>query len=143
MLLERYVPASGLTLPDGRFIPAGAAVGINPYVVHRNRGVWGNDAEVFRPERWLPGPDEDDGAYRRRLKAFNAADLTFGAGSHICIGRNFALMEVYKITATLVSRYDMELVDSERELEVTGSWFCRQKGLVCRLNTRERESQVE
>ncbi|KAI0174798.1 cytochrome P450 [Pestalotiopsis sp. NC0098] len=137
MLLERYVPASGLTLPDGRFIPAGAAVGINPYVVHRNRGVWGDDADVFRPERWLPGPDEDDEAYRQRLKAFNAADLTFGAGSHICIGRNFALMEVYKITATLMSRYDIELVDPERKLEVTGSWFCRQKGLVCRLNARD------
>ncbi|KAF7536624.1 hypothetical protein G7054_g4385 [Neopestalotiopsis clavispora] len=142
MLLERYVPESGLSLPDGRFVPAGTAVGINPYVVARNRGVWGDDADAFRPERWLqghlPGPaDEDDEAYGRRLKLFNAADLTFGGGSHICIGRNLALMEVYKITATLLSRYDIELVDPDREWEVTGSWFCRQKGLICHVNCRD------
>jgi cytochrome P450 len=36
MLLERYVPDGGLTLPDGGYVPAGTAVGLNPYVIGRN-----------------------------------------------------------------------------------------------------------
>lgn len=28
-------------------------VGINPWVAHANRSVYGEDADVFRPERWL------------------------------------------------------------------------------------------
>jgi cytochrome P450 len=28
-------------------------VGIKSWVAHRNREVFGNDANIFRPERWL------------------------------------------------------------------------------------------
>lgn len=142
MLLERYVPESGLTLPDGSFVAPGCAVGINPYVMGRNRSVYGEDADSFRPERWLrghaPAPaDETEEAYHERMRRFNASDLTFGGGSRVCIGRNLAQMEVYKIVATLVQHYEIELVDPAREWEVTGSWFPRQKGLECYLKMRK------
>ncbi|KAL6415740.1 benzoate 4-monooxygenase cytochrome p450 [Ilyonectria robusta] len=133
MLLERYVPDSGLKLPDGRYIPAGTAVGINPYVVGRNKGIWGDDADTYRPERWLQNEDETDIGYKERLRLYNASDLTFGGGSRICIGRNLAQLEVYKIVATLIRRYDISLVDADQPWEVTGSWFPRQKGLKCYL----------
>ncbi|TRX90036.1 hypothetical protein FHL15_009137 [Xylaria flabelliformis] len=83
MLLERYVPEPGLNLPDGSFIPAGTAIGVNPYVIGRNKKVWGSDADKFRPERWLQGAKESDQAYHERMKLFNAADLTFGGGARI------------------------------------------------------------
>ncbi|KAI5465273.1 cytochrome P450 [Mariannaea sp. PMI_226] len=137
MLLERYVPESGLKLPNGGFIPQGVAVGLNPYVIGRNKDVWGADADEFRPERWLQGDSENDDAYKERLRLFNASDLTFGGGSRICIGRHLAQLEVYKIVATLVRRYEISLVDPNRKWEVTGSWFPRQKGLICNLKKRE------
>lgn len=137
MLLERYVPETGLTLPDGSFVPAGTAVGINPFVVGRNKKVWGDDADSYRPERWLQNPGETDIAYKERLRLFNATDLTFGGGSRVCIGRNLANLEVYKIVATLVKRYEISLVDPDAPWEVTGSWFPRQKGLVCNMKRRE------
>jgi hypothetical protein len=52
MLLERVVPEGGVTL-DGVFFPAGTIVGINPWVVARDKTVYGNDALTFRPQRWL------------------------------------------------------------------------------------------
>lgn len=136
MLLERYVPSSGLTLPDGSFVPPNTAVGINPYVAGRHESVWGEDADDFRPERWLRRPGDSEEDYLRRLRLFNACDLTFGGGSRVCIGRNLAYMEIYKVVATLVGRYEIELVDPTREWEVTGSWFPRQKGLICYLKKR-------
>ncbi|KAL8751898.1 MAG: hypothetical protein Q9199_006119 [Rusavskia elegans] len=48
----RVVPEEGLTIAD-QFFPAGTVVGINPYVAHANRGVFGLDADDFKPERWL------------------------------------------------------------------------------------------
>jgi cytochrome P450 len=31
-------------------------VGVNPWVVHFNKELFGDDAEDFRPERWLEDP---------------------------------------------------------------------------------------
>ena len=137
MPLERYVPASGLNLPDGSHVPSGVAVGINPYIVARNKGRWGPDADEFRPERWLPTAAESEAAYQERLRSMHAADLTFGAGSRICTGRHLALMETYKMVATLVSRFEIELVDPTREWDVVNSWFFRQKGIICNLGRRD------
>lgn len=136
MILERYVPGGGLLLPDGKYVPPGVAVGINPYIVGRNRHIWGGDADEFRPERWLQAADEDDKTFQQRLRKMNAADLTFGGGSRICIGRNLALLEVYKVFATLVSRYEILPADPKSEFVTISTWFPRQSGLVCNLKKR-------
>jgi cytochrome P450 len=53
--MPRYVPSGGAEI-DGRWYPAGTVVGVNAWVIHRNKEVFGEDADAFRPERWL----EDD-----------------------------------------------------------------------------------
>jgi cytochrome P450 len=136
MPLERYVPATGLTLPDGTFIPPSTAVGISPYIMARNKDIWGDDADEFKPERWLRGEREDQEAFQQRIRRYNAADLTFGAGSRICLGRHLSLVEAYKIIATLISRYEMKLDRPDREWETRGVWFWRQSGLICQLRKR-------
>ncbi|KAF2088868.1 cytochrome P450 [Saccharata proteae CBS 121410] len=77
MSLPRVVPAGGVEI-DGRFLPAGTTVGVNPWVVHRNKEVYGEDVEAFRPERWLK---EDNGDMHRFFFAF-------GSGARMCLGRN-------------------------------------------------------
>lgn len=137
MILERHAPAEGLSLPGGQHVPGGTRVGINPYVVNRNAGIFDPDPDSFRPERWLQAKDETAEAYQERLQLYISTDLSFGAGSRICLGRHLALLKVYKIVATLINRYDIELVDPNKEWEVTCSWFPRQKGLDCYLKIRE------
>lgn len=39
--MERYVPESGLRLPDGSFVPGGTAIGMNAYIVGRNKTIFG------------------------------------------------------------------------------------------------------
>lgn len=51
MILERIVPPSGFMLLDGRFVPKGPAIGINPAVTNRDFGVFGDDSELFNPDR--------------------------------------------------------------------------------------------
>ena len=52
--LPRIVPPEGKTLA-GETFPEGVIVGIPAWTVHRDKKVWGEDAEIFRPERWLEG----------------------------------------------------------------------------------------
>lgn len=136
MVLERYVPEGGFTLPNGTFVPAGTRAGLNPYIVNRNKGVWGEDADSFRPERWLQAEGESKDDFQKRLTLYNKTDLAFGAGSRICTGRHLALLQVHKLVATMVARYEIELTHPEREWEVTCSWFTRQKGLICNMKER-------
>ncbi|KAJ9641295.1 hypothetical protein H2204_002973 [Knufia peltigerae] len=51
-ILPRHVPEGGCTIA-GKYLPAGTRVGMNPYVVHRNKEIFGEDADIFRPERWF------------------------------------------------------------------------------------------
>jgi hypothetical protein len=64
LLLERVVPESGLALTDRRVLPPRTIVGINPWVIHPNKTIYGQDSESFNPERWLrnfvDGESEDE-----------------------------------------------------------------------------------
>lgn len=88
MIIPRYVSEGGMTLHN-QFIPAGTEIGANPYVVHRNRRIFGEDAHEFRPERWLEDPD--------RAALMDKCILTWGYGTRICLGKNIALLETYKL----------------------------------------------
>lgn len=59
-------PAEGAII-DGFKIPGGTIVGINPWVIHRNTEIYGEDADVFRPERWLDAPEAEIENMKRNL----------------------------------------------------------------------------
>ncbi|KAG7151097.1 Cytochrome monooxygenase vrtE like protein [Verticillium longisporum] len=138
MGLERIVPEGGLVLPDGTIVPAGTFVGMNPYIVGRNKGMFGADADEFRPDRWLQGDNECGEAYKERIQLWNAANLAFGGGSRICLGRHFSLMEVYKVVPSVISRFDVELADPNEKWWTCSRWFYRTKGIVCKLKARRK-----
>lgn len=119
--LERVIPAAGLKTGE-TFIPPGTVVGINPWVFQRNRRIFGDDAESWRPERWL---NED----AERVKYMDQHILTFGAGKRTCLGRNIAMLELSKVVPALLLRYEMKLKHPEREWTVINSWAVRQEGL--------------
>ena len=61
------------TVIDGYKIPKGFAVNLSVYSVHRHPEVWGEDAEEFKPERFL----------EKRYPSF--AWIPFGSGARKCI----------------------------------------------------------
>ena len=95
---ERVVPPSGDTI-DGHFVPGGTIVGCNPWVLHRDKATFGEDIDQFRPERWLADPET---VYRMSQTLFQ-----FGAGNHICIGRNIAYLEIAKLIPSLMLNYEV------------------------------------
>ncbi|KAJ5424637.1 Cytochrome P450 E-class group I [Penicillium cf. griseofulvum] len=97
--LERVVPASGMEI-SGHFIRGGTIVGCSAWVIHRRKDIFGSDADIYNPDRWLTtAPD--------RLKAMDGMMLQFGAGSRTCIGKNISLMEIYKIIPSFLRRFEV------------------------------------
>lgn len=125
--LVRVVPDGGATI-SGRYFPAKTEVGINSWVAHANRQVFGPDADEFRPERWLESPE--------RTTEMNRYILTFGAGSRTCIGKNISLLEISILIPELVAKFDFTLAHPEQALETENVWFVKQKNLDCYISMR-------
>lgn len=49
--IYRNVPPEGVMI-DGRYYPKGTEVAVNGWVLHRDKSIFGEDVEEFRPERW-------------------------------------------------------------------------------------------
>lgn len=73
--LPRHIPAGGKEIA-GKFIPQGYRVGMSAATLHYDTGIFGSDAHVFNPERWLGDATMDRYMFQ------------FGFGSRSCIGRN-------------------------------------------------------
>jgi cytochrome P450 len=71
-------------------------------VIHRNKDIFGEDVEAFRPERWIAGEGEE-----QRVKVMNGTMLQFGMGSRTCIGKNISLLEIYKLVPSMLRRFEV------------------------------------
>lgn len=82
--LYRIVPPGGLSI-DGHFIPSGTVVGISSLAQNRDPTIFGQDANIFNPDRWLG--DESKARY------LEAALFNFGGtGIRSCPGRDLAMV---------------------------------------------------
>lgn len=75
-------------------------------VTQRNPLIWGDDADVVDPDRWVGIPMNDK---RLNLFAYN----TFSNGPRNCIGRNFAWLELKTIVLELVRNFIFQRVVQE------------------------------
>ena len=73
------------------FIPGGTWIGYCALGMHHSKETYGEDAGVFRPERWLV-EDKDRLANMTRIN-----DLVFGYGRWKCLGQPVASIEISKI----------------------------------------------
>ena len=80
-------------------VPAGAAVMLSPYYTHRHPQFW-DDPEVFDPDRWTR---------EREATRHGHAYHPFAAGSRVCIGNHFSLLESQILLATLAQRFTPRL----------------------------------
>ncbi|GMR41446.1 hypothetical protein PMAYCL1PPCAC_11641 [Pristionchus mayeri] len=95
----------------GLMIEKGTNVQIDTFGLHFDPEIWGEDAEEFKPERWL---DAD-----RRVPSH--AYIPFGVGPRICIGMRLAMMEEKIALAHILRRFDIVKGTTASELKLQGS----------------------
>ncbi|KAI1300895.1 cytochrome P450 [Xylaria venustula] len=106
--IERLVPTGGVTIA-GMFFPEGTSVGCLPSVLHQNKQLYGEDADIFRPDRWLISD-------REQLRRMEAAHMGFSRGRRVCLGQHIAVIQMKKVIATIVNKYKLSLLNPEAEL---------------------------
>jgi cytochrome P450 len=73
-----FKTSSGATM----YPPVGSMIYLSAWMLHRNKNVWGEDAEEFRPERFMPGNSIPWGY------------IAFAKRPRDCIGVSLAYLEV-------------------------------------------------
>lgn len=92
---------------DGIPIKKGTDVLCFIYGVHRNKRYW-DEPDTFDPERFSP-------ENKKNHKPFSY--MPFGGGPRLCIGNNFALMEMQFVLAMMIKRYKFSLVE-DQEIDI-------------------------
>ncbi|HYA79932.1 MAG TPA: cytochrome P450 [Methylocystis sp.] len=87
------------------------------WCLHRNEKLW-DTPNAFDPDRFAP-----EKAKARHRYAY----LPFGAGPRICVGMNFALLEMTTIVATLIREFHLSPAPGHR-LELATTFTVRPKG---------------
>ncbi|KAI9808771.1 MAG: hypothetical protein M1825_003924 [Sarcosagium campestre] len=130
--MRMWPPLTGLqskTVPTGGdeilgfHVPAGTNIGWSIWSMQRNSGIFGQDADVFRPERWLQeNPD-------RLQQMTKTQQLIFGSGMSVCLGKSVAYMEISKTLFELFRRYDFSISDVSKPMESINAGLFLQRNL--------------
>ncbi|MDI1284797.1 MAG: cytochrome P450 [Reyranella sp.] len=95
-------------------------------MLHRDKSVWGPQAEVFNPDNFTP---------EREAKMPPHAYKPFGNGQRACIGRQFAMTEASLVLGMILQRF--KLVDHTRyQLKIKESLTIKPEGLTMRVRLR-------
>jgi retinoid hydroxylase len=112
---------------NGYHVPARKRVFYSIAATHLNPRIFANP-ETFDPERFAPPREEH--------KATPYALVGFGGGSRICLGINFAQIEIKLIVQAVLARYHLEFTDEQSPLQYyRGHTGYPQRGIKIRLKS--------
>jgi len=99
--------------------------------LQRRKDVWGEDAESWRPERWL------------NYKPATWDYIPFNHGPRVCMGRNFGQQQILYVLVRIYQEFGrIELVSpKEQQIRVELNTKMAHK-CMCKFHPRER-SEVE
>ncbi|KAF8865287.1 cytochrome P450 [Acephala macrosclerotiorum] len=132
MPLVRTVPEGGVEL-EGKWLPAGTTVGINPWVLCRDKTLYGEDAEEWRPERWLEYSPE-------RLKYLETYSVSFGTGARSCPGKYLAQAVYTKMIPMLFQDFEWSYTNPDAKKVLRCTFSTRYIELMMQWKVRERTS---
>ncbi|KQK19693.1 cytochrome P450 704C1 isoform X1 [Brachypodium distachyon] len=93
-------------LPNGYRVMKGDGMNYMIYAMGRMKYLWGEDAEEFRPERWLVNAVfQHESPYKF---------VAFNAGPRICLGKEFAYRQMKIVAASLLHFFRFRLEDESK-----------------------------
>ncbi|KAK4217207.1 cytochrome P450 [Rhypophila decipiens] len=98
----RQCTGQSVTLPDGTFLPSGSVLVWCLWAMHRSKLTWGEDADEFRPERFLSYPESGDD--KGTVKVINRPPSEFPVfygGPRTCLGKKMAEAIAVQVIPTM------------------------------------------
>jgi len=117
------------SLPDGTFLPKNSVLVWCLLAMQRSRLTWGDDADEFRPERFL-----EDG----KLVSRSASEFpVFYGGSRTCLGKKMAEAIAVQVIPAMVQLFEFEAVEEGERRSKTSLTLPMEGGLPVRVRARE------
>ena len=112
---------------DGIKIKKGIPISCLIYSMHRHPDFWENPND-FDPERF---------SSENKKKHVPFSYIPFGGGPRLCIGNNFAMMEMQLIIAMIFNKYSFELIQDKGSIDIQPMITLRPKnGIVVKIKKR-------
>lgn len=114
-------------LGEKYFIPKGQPVFSSLRALHHDPAVWGDDHDVFKPERMLDMSKIPPGAWK-----------PFGTGERSCIGRAFAEQEMIGVVATILQKYQIAPAVPDYKLQLKSTLTVKPLNFKFKLFKRQK-----
>ncbi|KAI5059628.1 hypothetical protein GOP47_0025947 [Adiantum capillus-veneris] len=115
-------------------MPPGVRLTILCGVVHRDKELWGDDADEFHPERFANG-------IARACKGMHGF-MAFGFGPHICIGQTFAMLEAKLVLASVLQRFCFRLSPTYQHAPYLRATLTPQHGMPLLITSLSQQQRV-
>jgi cytochrome P450 len=83
-------------------LPVGTVVSANTFVLGRSKKIWGEDANEWKPQRWLGSEYEK--------QQMEDKFVVFSKGSRQCVGKELAMLTLAKAVASVAQRWEFKSV---------------------------------
>ncbi|KFH68153.1 hypothetical protein MVEG_06882 [Podila verticillata NRRL 6337] len=111
-------------MPDGTHVCAGDLIIFSLWTMGRNRSVWGEDAAVFVPERWIAEDNNknNNNTFENKPNGGNKSPFgkfrmenqfkfnSFSASPRLCLGQTFATLEAMVTACVVLQQFELALV---------------------------------
>ncbi|KAG7092971.1 hypothetical protein E1B28_009272 [Marasmius oreades] len=117
-LKDAILPLSNpVTCTDGTVVneialPRNTDIFISLVNSNRNKALWGDDADEWKPERWLSPLPKD--VVDAKIPGVYSHLMTFNAGGRSCIGFKFSQLEMKVVLSLLIQSF--EFSDAGKEI---------------------------
>ncbi|KZT27192.1 cytochrome P450 [Neolentinus lepideus HHB14362 ss-1] len=99
-------------------VPEGTSIIISVAAYNRDKSLWGADADVFNPDRWL----DTENKQKKSISVGVIGNLmTFSSGLRSCIGWRFAMTEMQCFLVDLVNNFEFAIAYPEKRVRREGS----------------------
>ncbi|KAG5395362.1 hypothetical protein IGI04_025325 [Brassica rapa subsp. trilocularis] len=124
--LDKLSPAKPDVLPSGHKVDENWKIVISTYALGRMKSVWGDDAEEFRPERWISasGRLKHEPSYKF---------LAFNAGPRTCLGKKLTFLQMKTVAVNIIQNYEIQVVEGHKTEPVPSVLLRMQYGLKVRV----------
>ncbi|KAH8882201.1 cytochrome P450 [Thozetella sp. PMI_491] len=119
------------TLPDGTYLPKDSVIVWCTWAMNRSKITWGEDADDFRPERWL-----SDG---KLLSKSPSEFPVFNGGPRTCLGKKMAEVIAVQVTAAMAWQFEFIPVDEKERTSKSSLTLPMEAGLPVIVKARTRE----
>lgn len=116
-------------LPSGHRVDGNTRVLIGIHAMGRMEGLWGEDCDEFKPERWITL----DGKIKREVPSKFCAFL---AGPRICPGKELSFFLMKATVTALIHNYDVHVMEGQKIAPKNSAFYQMNKGLMARIKNR-------